>query len=161
MPIMKRTLLLGCCLLAAWLPIARAQEIIVTNIAFLRQQIDATTLVPTNNTQLYQVEGTVTTWVNLTTAAHGLFYLQDDTAGIAIFHSGAANVVPPAGARVRVKAPHHPLQRPHRNGPRRLQRRHEVVTLSTANTIPSPRHLTPRRDRDPCRPPNSTSSRAA
>ncbi|MBL9137952.1 MAG: lamin tail domain-containing protein [Verrucomicrobiales bacterium] len=139
---MKRTLLLGCCLLAAFLPVARAQEIIVTNIAFVRQQLDPETLVPTNNTQLYQVEGTVTTWVNLTTASHGLFYIQDETAGIAVFHSGAANVVPPAGARVRVKAPLIHFNGLIELGPVASNGAHEVTTLSTGNPVPEPRPMT-------------------
>ncbi|MCC7377713.1 MAG: lamin tail domain-containing protein [Verrucomicrobiales bacterium] len=139
---MKRTLLLGYCLLALGLPPARAQEIIVTNIAFVRQQLDPETLAPTNTTQLYQVEGIVTTWVNLTTASHGLFYIQDDTAGIAVFHSGAANVVPPAGARVRVKGPLLHFNGLIELGPVASNGAHEVTTLSTGNPLPAPRKLT-------------------
>lgn len=129
-------------MLAVWLPIARAQEIIVTNIAFVRQQLDPDSLAPTNNTQLYQVEGVVTTWVNLTTAAHGLFYIQDETGGIAVFHSGAANVVPPAGARVRVKGPLIHFNGLIELGPVASNAAHEVTTLGTGQPIPPPRRMT-------------------
>lgn len=116
---------------------------VVTNIAHLRTRVDPVNFTPTDTTTLFTVEGIVTTWTNLTTAAHGLFYLQDDTAGIAVFHNGAAGVVPPAGARVRVTAP-----LTHFNGLLELapavgNTQHAVVTLSTNNPLPEPRLTSP------------------
>lgn len=116
---------------------------VVTNIAHLRTLIDPVNLTPTDTTTLYTVEGIVTTWVNLTTTASGLFYIQDVTGGIAVFHNGAAGVVPPAGARVRVTAP-----LTHFNGllelaPVASNTSHEVVTLSTNNPLPAPRLSSP------------------
>lgn len=116
---------------------------VVTNIAYLRTLVHPVNFTPTDTTTLFTVEGVVTTWTNLTTAAHGLFYLQDDTAGIAVFHNGAGGVVPPAGARVRVTAP-----LTHFNGllelaPSVSNTNHAVVTLSTNNPLPAPRLTSP------------------
>lgn len=116
---------------------------VVTNIAHLRTLVHPVNFTPTDTTTLFTVEGIVTTWTNLTTAAHGLFYLQDDTAGIAVFHNGAGGVVPPAGARVRVTAP-----LTHFNGllelaPSVSNTNHAVVTLSTNNPLPEPRLTSP------------------
>lgn len=119
-------------------PGLRAQTSVTTTIGFLRSQLNPDTLVPTDTTTVYEVEGVVTTWVNLTTATSGLFYMQDGDAGIAVFHGGAANVVPPAGARVRVKAPV-----THFNGlvelsPSASNPAHAVTVLSTNNPAPAP-----------------------
>lgn len=112
---------------------------IITNIAGLRRMVDDINLRPTNTTQLYQTEGLVTTWVNLTTPANQLFYLQDDTAGIAVFFGGNSNAVPPAGARVRVTGP-----LGHFNGLLQLNLSfasspaHAVEILDTENPLPAP-----------------------
>jgi hypothetical protein len=116
---------------------------VVTNIAYLHTLLDPVNLTPADTTTLFTVEGIVTTWVNLTTSAHGLFYLQDETGGIAVFHSGAAGQVPPAGARVRVTAP-----LSHFNGLLELapvagNPDHAVATLSTGNPLPAPRPTSP------------------
>jgi hypothetical protein len=115
----------------------------VTNIAHLRTLVHPVNFTPTDTTTLFTVEGIVTTWTNLTTSAHGLFYLQDETGGIAVFHNGAGGVVPPAGARVRVTAP-----LTHFNGllelaPSVSNTNHAVVTLSTNNPLPAPRLTSP------------------
>ncbi len=116
---------------------------VVTNIAHLRSLVDPVNFLPADTTTRFTVEGIVTTWVNLTTPAHGLFYLQDDTAGIAVFHSGAAGQVPPAGTRVRVTAP-----LTHFNGLLELapvagNPDHEVVVLGTGHPLPAPRPASP------------------
>jgi hypothetical protein len=79
----------------------------VLTVASLRALVDPGTLLPTNTTSIYITEGIVTTWTNMTSAASTLFYMQDSTAGIAVFWSGAPSStnLPPAGARVRVTAP--------------------------------------------------------
>lgn len=118
--------------------------IIVSDIAGLRRTVDDVNLRPTNTTQLYRSEGIVTTWVNLTTPANQLFYLQDDTAGIAVFFGGNSNAVPPAGARVRVTGP-----LGHFNGLLQFNLSfastpaHAVELLSTNNPLPSPRLTSP------------------
>lgn len=122
----------------ATLTISNAPLSIVTNVAYLRAQVDPVTLAPTNTTQLYTVQGIVTTHTNLTTTNSGLFYMQDDTAGIAVFHSGAANVVPPAGARVRVTAPLSNYSGLLELAPVASNAQHEVATLSTGNPLPAP-----------------------
>ncbi|MFN0069230.1 MAG: immunoglobulin domain-containing protein, partial [Limisphaerales bacterium] len=110
---------------------------IATNIAHLRTLVDPVNLIPTNNAQLYSVVGVVTTWINLTTTNSGLFYFQDGAAGLAVFHSGATNIVPPAGSRVRVTAP-----LTHFNGllqlsPSKANTQHEVTILSAENALPA------------------------
>ncbi len=114
-------------------------EIIRTNIAYLRTQVDAVTLRPANTTQLYEVEGTVTTHVNLTGSANCFFYLQDETAGISAFVTGKPGTeIPPAGARVRIVGP-----LGHFNGLLELNlvasnAKHVVEVLSTGNPLPAP-----------------------
>lgn len=119
-----------------------AQSVIVTDIAHLRSLLDPERWVPTNTTQLYEVEGVVSTWVNLTTTDHGLFYLQDATAGIAVFHSRASNSVPPAGARVRVTGPLLHFNGLLEMGPVATNAAHPVTLLSTGQPLPVPRSLT-------------------
>ncbi len=116
---------------------------VVTNIAHLHTLLDPVNLTPTDTTTLFTVEGLVTTWTNLTTPANGLFYLQDDTGGIAVFHNGAAGVVPPGGARVRVTAP-----LTHFNGllelaPAAANPDHAVIILATNQPLPAPRLTSP------------------
>ncbi|MFN0068111.1 MAG: lamin tail domain-containing protein [Limisphaerales bacterium] len=113
------------------------------SIAYLRGTVDPVNLRPTNTTQIFQTEGIVTTWVNLTTAANALFYIQDADAGIAVFYGGASNAVPPAGARVRVTGP-----LGHFNGLLQFNLsasslEHSVVTLSTGDPLPAPRLTSP------------------
>ncbi len=110
-------------------------------IAALRERVDPETFGPTNTTRLYRVEGTVTTWVNLTTPNHALFYIQDATAGVAVFHSNASNNVPPAGARVQVTAPVTHFNGLLELGPSALNAQHSVVTLGTGDPLPTPRRL--------------------
>lgn len=115
----------------------------VTNIAHLRTLLDPLNFLPTDTTTRFTVEGIVTTWTNLTTAAHGLFYLQDETGGIAVYHSGAAGQVPPAGARVRVTAPLSHFFGLLELAPVAGNPDHAVETLSTGNPLPAPRPTSP------------------
>lgn len=113
-------------------------EILKTNIAYLRTQVDPVNLRPANTTQLYEVEGSVTTHVNLTGSANTFFYLQDETAAISVFVTGKpGSEVPPAGARVRVVGP-----LGHFNGLLELNlaasnAKHVVEVLSTGNALPA------------------------
>ncbi len=111
---------------------------VVTPIAQLRAKVDPTTLVPTDTTTLYKAEGIVITHINITTAGNHFFYIQDDTAAIGVFVSGASGEVPPAGAKVRVTGP-----LAHFNGLLELglagsNASHKVEVLSTGNPLPTP-----------------------
>ena len=76
----------------------------LVNVGYLRTLVDPTTLIPTNSTLLYSIQGYVTTWSNMTTSGNTEFYMQDATAGICVFWSGAPASTnrPPAGAYVQV-----------------------------------------------------------
>ncbi|PYM16364.1 MAG: hypothetical protein DME18_01725 [Verrucomicrobia bacterium] len=78
---------------------------VTTNIAYLHTLLDNVNYLPTDTTTLFQVEGVVTTHTNLTTPGNASFYLQDDSAGIAVFVSGGAAIRPAQGDRVRVTGP--------------------------------------------------------
>jgi hypothetical protein len=114
---------------------------IATNIAALRRMVDPLTYAPTNTTTLYTAEGIVTTYVNITTDPNAEFYMQDDTAGIAVFVSGSTTIRPKAGDRMRVTGP-----LGHFNGLLELNLvasnpAHTVVTVSTNNPLPAPKPL--------------------
>lgn len=111
---------------------------IATNIAYLHTLLDPVNFLPTDTTNLYTIEGVTTTHVNLTTTSGSLFYIQDETAGIAVFVSGGAGKVPPAGAKVRVTGP-----LGHYNGLLEMNLaasnpQHGWLQLSTANPLPKP-----------------------
>ncbi len=115
---------------------------VVTNIAYLRSLVDPLTFLPTDTNSLFTAEGVVTTWTNLATAANTEFFLQDDTAGIAVFVAGggAANCLP-AGTRVRVTGP-----LGDNDGLLQLNLdagnpAHALVMLSANNPLPAPRPL--------------------
>lgn len=117
-------------------------EVIRTNIAHLRSQVDPVSLRPANTTQLYEVEAIVNTHVNLTGAANTFFYCQDATGGIGVFVTGKpGSEVPPAGARVRLVGP-----LGHFNGLLQFSlastnAKHVVEILSTGNPLPAPAAL--------------------
>lgn len=98
----------------------------------------------TNNvetTDLFLVEGVVTTHVNLTGPPNHLLYLQDATAGIALFWRNAT-FNPRAGDRLRVKAPltfFNGLRQLYPNGSAST---HQVTLLSTNHPLPAPRPFT-------------------
>jgi hypothetical protein len=77
---------------------------ITTNIAYLRTLQDPVNWAPTDTTNLYTVQGTVTTVVNLTTTGNSEFFIQDGTGGIAVFVSGGS-YVPDQGTVVQVTGP--------------------------------------------------------
>jgi hypothetical protein len=71
-------------------------------IAQLRAMVDGS-YNPTNTAAYYTIQGTVTTWTNMTTSAAPQFFMQDSAAGIMVYwaNAGGSNC-PPAGAVVRV-----------------------------------------------------------
>jgi hypothetical protein len=111
----------------------------LTNIAFLHSTVDAVNYRPTNTTSLFTVEGIVTTWGPLTPAGNVLFYMQDATAGIAVFWSGAPTESQPnAGDRVRVTAPLSSFNGLLECSPVFTNVQHSVVVVSTGNPLPTP-----------------------
>lgn len=118
---------------------ARLHGQVITEAAHLHTLLDPATFLPSDTTTLFTVEGIVTTHVSLTDAPSTLFYIQDATAGIAVFHqNGAASYSPKAGDRVRVTAP-----LTHFNGllelqPRAANAEHSVTLLEPGNDLPEP-----------------------
>jgi len=114
-------------------------QIVSTNIAHLRTLVDPVNHLPSDTTTLYSVEGIVTTHANLTGVPSALFYVQDATAGIAVFWRNGADVfVPAAGDRVRVVGP-----LGHFNGlleflPVAGTTNHSVTLMSKNNPLPAP-----------------------
>ena len=115
----------------------------VLSIAQLRSMVD-NTYAPTNTTAVFTVQGTVTTWTNMTTSSSSSeFYMQDNTAGIAVFWSGAAasTNVPPAGAIVRVTGPLAAFSGLLEIEPVFTNTLHSVTVISTGNPLPAPQPL--------------------
>lgn len=116
-----------------------AVQVVSTNVAHLRTLVDPVNYLPSDTTTLYSVEGIVTTHANLTGVPSVLFYVQDATAGIAVFWRNGADVfVPTAGDRVRVVGP-----LGHFNGlleflPVVGTTNHSVTLLSKNNPLPAP-----------------------
>jgi hypothetical protein len=111
---------------------------VVTNVAYLRTKLDPADYSVTDTTTLYAVEGVVTTPINLTTPANALFYMQDATAGIAVFVSGGSTIRPAKGDRVRITGPLGQF-----NGLLQLNLEaanftHSVEILSSGNLVPAP-----------------------
>ena len=113
---------------------------ISTNIAYLRTLVDAN-YVASDTTNLYTVEGIVTTHANLTSAGNRLFYIQDNEAGIAVFNGGGTSL-PAAGDRVRVTAPLVSFSGLLELSPSASNPNHLVEILSSGNPIPEAKVLT-------------------
>lgn len=113
---------------------------VLTNIAYVRSLIDRTTYAPTNTTRLFRVRGIVTSKASLTSAANTLFYMQDETAGIAVYWTAAPGETycPPQGALVEVVAPVTSFNGLLELAPSRTNPLHSVTVLSTGNPLPEP-----------------------
>jgi hypothetical protein len=110
------------------------------NIVTLRGMVDGT-YAPTNTTALYTATGIVTTWTNMSSGGCS-FYMQDSTAGINVFWSGApGSNLPPAGARVQVTAPLSSFNNLLELAPYYTNSLHSLVVLSTGNPLPAPQPL--------------------
>ena len=116
----------------------------VLTIAQLRAQVDGS-YNPTNTTAYYTIQGTVTTWTNMTTSAAPEFFMQDSTAGIIVFwnNAGGSNC-PPAGAVVKVTGPLATFQgnleiKPDYNSP--ITGTNGVQIISTGGPLPAPQPL--------------------
>ena len=110
--------------------------IAITDIGTLRGQVDENYL-PTDTDTLYTVEGVVTTPINLTGSSNGLFYLQDATGGIAVFHSGAEGDIPAQGDKIRITAPVGQFRGLLQLAPRVGTEGHSVEVLSSGNELPA------------------------
>ena len=117
-------------------------EVIATDIAFLRTLVDPVKFTPVDTKQLYTIEGIVTSWTSLAVPSDTLFFLQDATAGIAVFVDGLAGTnCPPAGAKVRATG-----QLGHSSGLLKLDldavnAKHRIEVLSLGNPLPAPKPL--------------------
>ncbi len=111
----------------------------ITDIAALRALVDPQTGGPVDPNTLYMVEGVVTTWTNLATAANLEFFMQDATAGIAVAVKGGGAVnCPPSGARVRVTGPLAAVNGLLELGLAATNVEHNLTVLSTGNPLPAP-----------------------
>lgn len=111
------------------------------SIAQFRSGVDAS-YAPTNTTAIYTIQGTVTSWTNMTSSANTEFYMQDGTAGICVFWSGAAKSnLPPAGAIVRVTGPMAAFGGLLEIEPVYTNALHSVTIISTNNPLPAPQPL--------------------
>lgn len=96
----------------------------------------------TNTTSVFTIQGTVTTWTNMTGTANTEFYMQDNTAGICVFWSGANSTNrPPAGAIVKVTAPVASFDGLLEIEPVLSNPLHSVKVISTNNPLPTPQPL--------------------
>jgi hypothetical protein len=110
-------------------------------IAQLRSMVD-NTYTPTNTTSVYTIQGTVTTWTNMTGTANTEFYMQDNTAGVCVFWSGAGSTNrPPAGSVVKVTAPASSFDGLLEIEPVFSNPLHSVKVLSTNGPLPAPQPL--------------------
>ena len=110
-------------------------------IAQLRSMVDGG-YNPTNTTSVYTIQGTVTTWNNMTGPANTEFYMQDSTAGISVFWSGANSTNrPPAGAIVKINAPLNAFSGLLEIEPVFSNPLHSVKVISTNNPLPAPQPL--------------------
>jgi hypothetical protein len=115
-----------------------------TNVAYLRTLQDPVTWAATNTTSLFVIQGIVTTWTNMTASTRDTeFYVQDSTAGIAIFWLGAdpKTNLPPAGALVRVTGPMANFNGLLEVQPVFTNALHSVTIISTNNPLPAPQPL--------------------
>jgi len=114
-----------------------------TNIAYLRSLVGTANWVPTNTTSLFTVDGTVTTYTNLSLdPAYELFFMQDGTSGIAVLFSGGTNqFMPQAGDRLRVTASLTSIDGLLLLAPNYASITNVVWRLSASNALPIPAAL--------------------
>lgn len=110
-----------------------------TNIAYLHTLQDTETWLPTNTTAVFEIEGVVYTHTNITTSGNALYYIQDNTGGIALFYGGGSNFRPAAGDRVRVVGPLAVFSSLLEISPSASNPLHTAEILSSGNPLPLPR----------------------
>lgn len=112
----------------------------VVNISALRTMVNSSYL-PTNPVALFTATGIVTTPTNMTSSTTSLeFYMQDTTAAITVFWSGASpkTNLPPLGALVQVTAPLTNFDGLLEMQPVFTDSQNPVKILSTNNPLPAP-----------------------
>jgi hypothetical protein len=114
----------------------------VLTIAQFRSMVDGN-FAPTNTTAIYTLQGTVTTWVDMTGTANSEFYMQDNSGGICVYWGGAsaATNLPPAGAIVRVTGPMSSFTGLLEIAPVFGNPLHSVTVISTNNPLPAAQPL--------------------
>lgn len=112
-----------------------------STLAQIRRMVDPTTYAPTNTTQIVSAEGVVITHTNVTTAANALFYIQDETAGIAVFVTGGSTLRPKAGDRVAVTGPLGVFNGLLQFNLSASNPAHSVTVLGTGQPLPAPKPL--------------------
>lgn len=121
----------------------RPEPVVVrTPIALLRSRVEPPDFLPGDTNAIFTAEGVVTTHVNLTSAPGVFFFMQDDTAGIAVFWAGgAAKFIPAAGDKVRVTASLGQFNGLLQLQPRAQDDRTSVKLLAAGQPLPLPQSL--------------------
>jgi hypothetical protein len=114
----------------------------VLTIAQFRSMVDGN-FAPTNTTAIFTIQGTVTTWADMTGVANTEFYMQDSSGGIAVYWAGASATanLPPAGAIVRVTGPLSSFGGLLEIAPVFANPLHSVTVISTGNPLPAAQPL--------------------
>jgi hypothetical protein len=114
----------------------------VLTIAQFRSMVDGS-FAPTNTTAIFTIQGTVTTWADMTGVANTEFYMQDASGGIAVYWAGASGTtnLPPAGAIVRVTGPLASFSGLLEIAPVFSNPLHSVTIISTNNPLPAAQPL--------------------
>jgi hypothetical protein len=111
---------------------------IVTTIANVRTLLDPTTWTPTDTTNLYTVQGIVTTPSNMTGSTNAQFYMQDGSAGIVVYISGGAGLLPSAGDEVQVTGPLDEFYGQLEFNMSALNPAQNITDISSGNPLPAP-----------------------
>ena len=115
-----------------------ARTPIATTIAHLRTLLNPITYAPTDTTNLYTVQGIVTTPSNMTGSTNAQFYMQDGSAGITVFIGGGINSLPYAGDQVEVTGPLGQFFGQLELNTSAFNPSHSISTLSSFNPLPAP-----------------------
>jgi hypothetical protein len=114
----------------------------VLTIAQFRSMVNGS-YAPTNTTAIFTIQGTVTTWADMTGSANTEFYMQDASGGIVVYWGGASATtnLPPAGAIVRVTGPLASFSGLLEISPVFGNPLHSVTVVSTNNPLPAAQPL--------------------
>jgi hypothetical protein len=116
---------------------------LTNDIATLRTYQDLTTMAVTNTSTYFTVTGLVTTHTNMTggtgsSALNALFYIQDNSGGVAVFYSGGVANLPLAGSLVQVVARLTQFNGYLELAPSTSDAQSSLTVLSTNNLLPTP-----------------------
>ncbi len=116
---------------------------IVTTIANLRTLLNPTTWGPTDTTNLYTVQGVVTTPSDMTGSPNAQFYMQDGAAGITVYVGGGISQMPAMGDRVQVTGPLGQFYGQLEVNMNTLNPAHTNYVISSGNPLPNPTVFNP------------------